>query len=118
MKRFVIASVGILASAALAGAAFAAGTASVTGTLEDSYCYVTMGAHGPSHKKCAMECASKGIPVSLVDHSAHKTYILLPPKNKQALPADVISKMEDKVTVTGKEYSKDGINYLTVESIK
>lgn len=118
MKRFVIAGLGIFASVALAGAAFAASTTSVTGTLECSYCYLTMGAHGPSHKKCAIECASKGIPVSLVDHSAHKIYILLPPKNKEAIPSDVISKMEDKVTVTGKEYSKDGINYLTVQSIK
>jgi hypothetical protein len=33
-------------------------------------------------------------------------------------PKEVISKMEDEVTITGKEYSKGGVNYLTVESIK
>jgi type 1 fimbria pilin len=120
MKRFAIAGLGIVASIGLAGGAFAAagGTSTVTGTLEDSYCYMTMGAHGPSHKKCAMECAEKGIPVSLVEKGAKKIYILLPPKNAESLSKDVISKMEDEVTVTGKEYSKGGVNYLTVESIK
>jgi len=34
---------------------------SVTGNLEDSYCYGTMGAKGPSHKMCALKCAAKGI---------------------------------------------------------
>jgi type 1 fimbria pilin len=120
MKRLAIAGLGIVASIGLAGGAFAAagGTSTVTGTLEDSYCYMTMGAHGASHKKCAIECAEKGIPVSLVEKGAEKIYVLLPPKNAQSLPKDVISKMEEEVTVTGKEYSKGGVNYLVVESIK
>jgi hypothetical protein len=120
MKRLAIAGLGFIASVGLAGGAFAAagGTSTVTGTLEDSYCYITMGAHGATHKKCATECAEKGIPVSLVEKGAKKIYILLPPKNNQPLPKDVISKMEEEVTVTGKEISKGGVNYLTVESIK
>jgi hypothetical protein len=93
-------------------------TTSVTGTLEDSFCWVTMGAHGPSHKKCATECAKKGIPVSLVQTGTGKVYILLPPKNASPLPEDVISHMEDKVTVTGREYTKGGATYLTVNSVK
>lgn len=91
---------------------------SVTGTLEDSFCYVTMGAHGPGHKACATACAKKGIPVALVEKGTDKMYILLPHKNDTALPADVISKMEDEVTVTGDEYEKGGITYLTVGSVK
>jgi hypothetical protein len=91
---------------------------SVTGTLEDSFCYVTLGAHGPSHKACATACAKKGIPVALVEKGTDKMYILLPSKNDSALPPDVISKMEDEVTVTGDEYEKGGITYLTVVSVK
>jgi hypothetical protein len=91
---------------------------SVTGTLEDSFCYVTMGAHGPSHKACATACAKKGIPVALVEKGTDKMYILLPPKNDASLPADVVSRMEDEVTVTGDEYEKGGITYLTVVSVK
>jgi len=120
MNKVAIAGLGLVLAAGLAGQVLAADSSaakSVTGTLEDSYCYGTMGAKGPSHKHCATECAKKGIPVSLVDGSGN-IYILLPPKNNEPLPDDVISKMEDQVTVTGKEYSKGGVNFLTVESLK
>jgi len=121
MKRFLIAGLGMMLCAGIASAAMAADTGtskSVTGTLEDSFCYGTMGAHGASHKKCAMGCAKAGIPVSLVEKGSKKIYVLLPPKNAQAIPDEVVSKMEDTVTVTGKEYSKGGVNFLTVDSVK
>jgi hypothetical protein len=44
--------------------------------------------------------------------------VLLPPKNDEPLPDSVYDKMEAQVTVTGKEYSKGGVNFLTVESVK
>ena len=90
----------------------------VTGTLEDSFCYVTLGAHGPDHQKCATGCARKGIPVSLVEKGTDKMYVLLPPKNASALPESVISRMESEVTVTGDSYDKGGVNYLTVKAVK
>jgi hypothetical protein len=91
---------------------------SVTGTLEDSFCYVTMGAHGPSHQKCAQACTRKGIPVSLVEKGTGAMYILLPPKNDEPIPDSIISRMEDEVTVTGDEYEKGGVHYLTVKTVK
>ena len=121
MKRFLIAGLAATLCVGLGSAVMAAdtGTAkSVTGTLEDSFCYGTMGAHGAAHKKCAIGCAKAGIPVSLVEKGSKKIYVLLPPKNAQGLPDDVISKMEDTVTVTGKQYSKGGVNFLTVDSVK
>lgn len=111
------------------GVLFAAGTAavasgadapqekSITGYLTDTFCYSTMGAHGPSHKQCATGCAKAGIPVALRDKD-DKLIILLPPKDAESLPADVINKMEDKVTVKGKEYQVGGVTFLTVESVK
>jgi hypothetical protein len=93
-------------------------TKSVTGNLEDAYCYGTMGAKGAGHKACAIKCASKGIPVTLIESGTEKSYILLPNKDSSTLPDTVISRMEDKVTVTGKEYSKNGVDYLVVESVK
>lgn len=116
MKKLIALSAVVL-SASFCTSAMAA-PMSVTGTLEDSFCYVTLGAHGPSHKACAIGCAKKGIPVALVEKGTDKMYILLPPKNATALPDDVISKMEDEVTVTGNEYEKGGITYLTVVSVK
>jgi hypothetical protein len=120
MKKLATVVFGLLLAAGLAGYLFAAGSApdkSVTGTLEDSYCYGAMGAKGASHKQCAAACARKGIPVALVDANGN-IHILLPAKNDQPLPDDVFSKMEEQVTVTGKEYSKGGVNFLTAESVK
>jgi len=104
----------------LAGAALAAegSEKSVTGNIEDSYCYGTMGAKGAGHKACAIKCASKGIPATLIESGTEKAYILLPNKDASPLPESVIQHMEDRVTVTGKEYSKNGVDYLVVESVK
>ncbi|MGH7813266.1 MAG: hypothetical protein ACREQI_04600 [Candidatus Binataceae bacterium] len=116
MKKIVAAGIMFAAAIGLAASAMAAENP-VTGTLEDGYCYSIMGAHGSSHKECAIKCAKAGIPVMLVQKSG-KAYILLPPKNEEPLPKTVMDKMEEKVTVTGKEYTKGGISFLTVESIK
>jgi len=117
MNKFAIAGIGLVLSVGFAAYAYAA-EKNVTGTLEDSFCYVTAGAHGAGHKQCAIGCAKKGIPVALVEKNTDKMYILLPEKNASSLPDSVIDKMEDEVTVTGDEYSKDGITYLTVKSVK
>jgi len=90
----------------------------VTGTLEDSFCYVTMGAHGANHQKCAQACAKKGIPVSLVEKGTGTMYVLLPPKNDEPIPDSISTRMEDEVTVTGDEYDKGGVHYLTVREVK
>ena len=108
---------GLASSVLFAGVSPAADKA-VTGVLEDSFCFVSMGAHGADHKKCATECAQKGIPVSLVEKGTDNIYVLLPAQHGQSLPKDVSSKMEDEVTISGESYSKGGINYLTVKSIK
>ncbi len=110
----------LVVATGLVGVAIAAdgGEKSVTGNLEDAYCYTTMGAKGPSHKECAMKCASSGIPVILIEKGTEKSYIVLPNKNASPLPESVIKHMEDEVTVTGKEYNKNGVDYLVVESVK
>ena len=118
MRRYVLAGILSLILPLVLNAIAVASEKSVTGTLEDSFCYVTMGAHGASHQKCAMGCAKKGIPVLLVEDKTEKYYVLLPPKDAQSLPDDVINKMEDQVTVTGTEYSKGGMTFLTVNSVK
>ena len=120
MKRLANLGLGLVVAIGLAGMAIAADTSekSVTGNLEDSYCYGTMGAKGASHKACAIKCASKGIPVTLIESGTDKSYILLPNKDASPLPDTVIQRMEDQVTVTGKEYSKNGVDYLVVDSVK
>jgi hypothetical protein len=119
MRLIAASSLGIVLTLVTSGLSFADGSEkSVTGNMRDSFCNTVMGANGPSHKKCAMECALKGIPVVMVEKGTNKSYILIPPKNDEALPKDVIDHMEDDVTVTGKVYEKDGTNFLQVESVK
>ena len=120
MNRLATLGLGLLVTIGLVGIALAADTSSksVTGNLEDAYCYGTMGAKGAGHKQCAIKCASAGIPVTLIEKGTDKSYVLLPNKDASPLPQDVIKHMEDEVTVTGKEYTKNGTDYLVVESVK
>jgi hypothetical protein len=114
-----VAGLGAMLAIGIAGLGIAADTQrSVTGNLEDTFCYTVVGAHGASHAECALKCAQKGIPVGLVEKGTEKMYILLPPKNEQAMPDNVLKNMEKEVTVTGKSYSKGGVEFLTAESVK
>jgi len=120
MKKFAAIGVGILVLLGLGGlrGAALADDVSVTGSLVDTFCYASMGAHGPSHAQCALHCAQAGIPVGLVEKGSGKMYILLPPKNGEPLPSSVIGKMESEATVTGASYTSGGVSFLTVQSIK
>src|SRR5208282_1230432 len=120
MNRLATFGLGIVVTIGLACVALAAdgGEKSVTGDLRDAYCYGTMGAHGAGHKACAIKCASSGIPVTLIESGTEKSYILLPDKDASPLPQSVIQHVEDHVTVTGKEYDKNGVEYLVVDSVK
>lgn len=88
----------------------------VKGEVVDTFCFASMGARGESHAKCGIGCAKAGIPVGLVEGS--KMYILLPAKDAQPLPTSVTDKMGKVVSVTGQAYSANGVNFLTVESVK
>jgi len=119
VRKIAIAGLALMLSAGLGGLATgAASEKTVTGSLRDMYCYSALGAHGPSHAQCALKCAQKGIPVGLEEKGTEKIYVLLPPKNEESMPESVTNAMEKEVTVTGKEYSKGGVTFLTVDSVK
>jgi hypothetical protein len=115
MRGQSIASLGLLLMAATSTVAWAE---TVSGEVVDTFCYATMGAKGASHKPCGIDCAKKGIPVGLLEQGTNKLYVLLPSKDKTALPDDVIAKMGSTATVTGKVHTSGGDNFLTVESVK
>jgi hypothetical protein len=114
-----LAGLGAMLAIGIGGVGIAADSQkSVTGNLEDTFCYNVVGAHGAGHAQCALKCAQKGIPVGLVEKGTEKMYILLPPKNEEGMPDDILKNMEKEVTVSGKSYSKGGVEFLTVESVK
>jgi len=103
---------------AFAASPAVAAETTVSGHLRDSFCFLTMGAAGSSHHDCAVTCAKAGIPVLLVQDSTNKYFVLMSSNDKQSLPASITDKMEEEVTVTGQEYSKGGMTFLRVESVK
>ena len=90
----------------------------IQGELVDSLCYVAMASTGSGHKQCAMDCAKAGIPISIVEDGTGKVYTVLPKEDKTGYPANVISKMGDKVTLRGDFYEKGGNKYVAVESVE
>ena len=90
----------------------------IKGELVDSLCYVAMASKGSSHKQCAIDCAKAGIPISIVEDGTGKMYTVLPKEDKTGYPADVISKMGDKVTLKGDLYENGGNKYVAVESVE
>lgn len=117
MRRAAMLVVALFLSAGAVATAFGAET-TVSGHLRDSFCLLTAGAHGPSHHDCAVACAKAGIPVLLEQNKTGKYFVLMPAKDKQSLPAGVLDKMEEEVTVTGNVHRKGGMTFLTVESVK
>ncbi len=99
------------------GVAFAQ-SVTVTGELIDTFCYAAMGAKGESHRQCAVDCVSKGIPAGILQDGTDKVYVLLPAKDKSPLPKTVMDKVGRKATITGRVYSVGGTQFLTVDSIK
>ena len=123
MRKFAGIGIGLMlfvGTAMLATADMKAGEkdVSVTGEVIDTFCYATMGAKGASHKQCGIDCAKKGIPVGLLEKGSEKIHVLLPTKDKTALPDEVVNKMGETVTVTGHPHTKGGVAFLTVESVK
>ncbi len=90
----------------------------VTGEVIDTYCYTNHGGRGMGHKACAIDCAKHGIPVGLLEKGTDKIYILLPNQKGTALPAGVIDKCGEDITVTGLKYVTGGDTFLSIESFK
>ena len=100
------------------GAPGMGGEVTIKGELVDSLCYVGMASKGAGHKQCAIDCAKAGIPISIVEDGTGKMYTVLPKEDKTGYPANVISKMGDKVTLKGDFYENGGNKYVAVESVE
>ena len=120
MRRTTVAALAFALGLGLAAAGSAAEEhdTTVTGEVVDTYCFASMGAKGESHKACGQTCAKKGIPVGLLENGTNKLYVLLPNKDKGTIPDEIINKMGDTVTVTGKAYTAGGSEFLTIGSVK
>ncbi len=106
-----------------AGATFAAEKAAapadvtLTGEILDLACYIGHGARGPDHAACAVKCAEMGQPVGLAA-SDGKVYILIADHADSSAFTKAKSMAGKKVEIKGEVAAKDGMNALTVHTVK
>ena len=88
----------------------------VQGEVIDMACYMTKGEHGAGHADCAEMCIKDGLPVGILDVSGH-VYLCMTSTQKSAnsLLAQYAAK---QVKVTGKVYSKGGMDLLAVDKVE
>jgi hypothetical protein len=90
---------------------------SMTGTVVDTYCLVTMGMGGKAHKQCAMMCARNGAPLSIKEEKTGALYLIAGQKNMVYASAGLEQYVEEKVTVKGKVYERDGVKMIVVDAV-
>ncbi len=95
--------------------ATAAPPASVTGEIVETFCWASVRVGGPSHAKCGIECAKRGIPVAIYDPKARKAYVLLPARDKGTLPPALINAMGHNVRIRGEFVTRAGSTFLMVK---
>ena len=89
----------------------------ITGTVVDTYCLVTMNMGGESHKKCAEACVRNGSPVAIKEDRTGTIYLAAGhQKNMTFAPSGLEKYLEERVTVDGTVYEKNGIRMIVVES--
>jgi len=88
----------------------------VTGNLIDLTCSMASGAHGASHAACAKACLLKGQPFGIQTTDGNIVTILGSGPGQNY--ADKIAPyVEQKVTVTGTEFTNGGVTGIQIDTI-
>lgn len=118
MKQFLsaVVALGVLAGQSLAASPMP-GKSTITGEVIDVACYIKMGAKGAGHKQCAEMCAKAGIPMGILDDKGN-IYVALSDKDSESANPKLMGHEAQKVTVTGKVFSKGGVRVVSVESVE
>src|SRR6185295_564639 len=89
----------------------------VTGEILDMKCYMGSGAHGDSHKDCAITCIKGGAPMGILAEDG-KVYLLVQDSKNAGAYDDAKKHAGEKVTVTGTLSEKGGVQALIVTEVK
>ncbi len=122
MKRFVVASVLLIAVCMFGAMAFAKTHAAppsgpVTGEIVDLSCYLSHGAKGAAHKECAATCITNGGPMGLLTPGG-TLYVLIMNHDKQDAFNEAKKFAGEKVKITGPTSTKNGTRALQVDSVE
>lgn len=88
----------------------------VSGEVVEMNCWTRQGLGGIGHATCGIECAKHGIPVGVYDAQSRTVFVLLPGRDKSALPPDLIAAMGRSVTIRGEVLRRAGSTFLAVQS--
>jgi len=92
--------------------------ATFTGEVIDSFCYAKVGVRGPAHAACGIKCARQGVPVALLEEKTRRVYVLLAPKDAEAVPPALVNQMGRTVLIEGETVVKGGTTFLVVRSFR
>ena len=87
------------------------------GEVVELWCYLEAGDRGPAKKDCATACAKAGNPIALVDDKG-QVFVLAGLKSHQPAQELLLSKMSERVTVTGTLVKNPNVQMLYIESVK
>lgn len=91
--------------------------ATVSGEVVDLACYLSKGSKGKRHKQCAQLCAKKGLPIGVLTDSGD-VYLLIEDHDDPA-PYEAAKELAgERATVSGKTFSKGGVQSLLVAETK
>ena len=88
----------------------------VTGEVVDLACYLSHGAKGDKHAKCAEHCITAGMPVGVLTDDG-KLFLLVGEKHK-TLNSELAAYAAKKITVTGEVGTQNGVSLMTVEKFE
>ncbi|MBX7149556.1 hypothetical protein K1X76_10800 [bacterium] len=91
----------------------------ITGQMIDMACYFKHDSKGPDHKQCARECAQKGLPMAILSDDG-KIYQIMGSGHDELKTVNTafLDYVEEKVTVIGQVYEKNGTNIIVISKIK
>lgn len=120
MKPFR-AAIAALAIVSLSVAPFAAAQTtaikSIVGEVVDPACWIVNGAKGDQHKECAIACAKAGQVLAILEAKTNKLYLIATENPGEDPNKGVIDFVAQKVTVTGKTYTRGGFTAIKIASI-
>jgi hypothetical protein len=89
----------------------------LTGTVTDISCFTSAGLHGAGHKACAKACLLNGQPFAIMTADGNLVTILGKGPNDNPYKK-IVPFLEEKVTVTGTEFSRQGANSIQIDTIQ
>ncbi|HET9952538.1 MAG TPA: hypothetical protein VFS09_12160 [Candidatus Eisenbacteria bacterium] len=93
------------------------GIKTIVGEVVDPACWVVNGAKGETHKECLLACAKAGQVLAILEAKTNKLYLIATENPGDDPNKGVIDFAAQKVTVTGKFYTRGGVTAVKISSI-